>query len=111
MVRPMTGDARVHPRLRAAFHPRSRAGKVLGCLLAITLAFSALVAVARPDGASAAPGFAVHLNGPSQYISMGTPSANTDSLNASTFTLELWFKQTAAGTATSTGTGGLNLVP
>jgi fibronectin type 3 domain-containing protein len=111
----MTGDAHVHLRLRAAFHPRSRAGRVLGCLLAIALAFSALFAVVRQEGASAAPGSAVHLNGSSQYIRMGgAAGAPADALTLSTFTLELWFKPTGVFTTgtTSTGNGGnTSIVP
>ena len=33
-------------------------------------------------------------------------------LNASSFTLELWFRRTGAGVGTSTGTGGIaNAIP
>ena len=45
----------------------------------------------------------VQLNGSSQYITFGAAPG----LNASTYTLELWFKRTGAGVGTSTGTGGI----
>ena len=45
----------------------------------------------------------VQLNGSSQYITFGTAPG----LDAATYTIELWFKRTAAGVGTSTGTGGI----
>ena len=48
-------------------------------------------------------GNGVQLNGSSQYITFGAAPG----LNASTYTLELWFKRTGAGVGTSTGTGGI----
>jgi len=46
---------------------------------------------------------AVQLNGSSQYVTFGTAT----SLGASTFTLEVRFKRTAAGVGVGTGTSGL----
>ena len=45
----------------------------------------------------------VQLNGSSQYITFGAAPG----LNATTYTLELWFNRTGAGVGTSTGTGGI----
>ena len=45
----------------------------------------------------------VQLNGSSQYITFGPAPG----LNASTYTLEIWFKRTGAGVGTSTGTNGI----
>ena len=52
---------------------------------------------------SAATNNGVQLNGSSQYITFGAAPG----LNASTYTLELWFNRTGAGAGTSTGTGGI----
>jgi hypothetical protein len=52
--------------------------------------------------------WSLQLNGTSQYASFG---AATATLGASNFTLECWFKRTAAGVATTTGTGGITAVP
>ena len=49
----------------------------------------------------------LQLDGSSQYVTFGAAPG----LDASSFTIELWFYQTAAGAPTSTGTGGLNAVP
>ena len=51
----------------------------------------------------AAAGNGVQLNGSSQYITFGAAPG----LDAATYTIELWFKRTAAGVGTSTGTGGI----
>ena len=45
----------------------------------------------------------VQLNGSSQYITFGPAPG----LNASTYTLETWFKRTGAGVGTSTGNSGI----
>ena len=45
----------------------------------------------------------LQLNGSSQYVTFGAAPA----LNASNFTLELWFQRTGAGVGTTTGTGGI----
>ena len=51
---------------------------------------------------------AVQLNGSSQYMTLGSASQ----LRSATFTVELWFQRTGAGTPTSTGTGGItNAIP
>ena len=55
-------------------------------------------------------GPALRFNGSNQYVRVGTPvpsPGNTDGLNASTFTLETWFRRTGTGTGTSTGSGGI----
>ncbi len=49
----------------------------------------------------------LQLNGTSQYVTFGAAPG----LDASSFTIELWFYQTGAGTPTSTGSTGLNAVP
>jgi hypothetical protein len=54
--------------------------------------------------AKAAPaGTALQFNGSSQYATLGTASQ----LRSATFTVELWFKRTAAGVGTGTGSGGI----
>jgi len=53
--------------------------------------------------------YALQFNGSSQYVTFGT--AGRDSLGLSTFTLELWFKRTGAGTTVTSGTGGVVAVP
>ena len=56
----------------------------------------------------AAVGHALDLNGSSQYVTFGAAPA----LRASSFTLELWFRRTGAGVATTTGGGGIaNAIP
>ena len=46
--------------------------------------------------------------GSSQYVTLGSASE----LRSATFTVELWFQRTGAGTPTSTGTGGItNAIP
>ena len=51
---------------------------------------------------------ASRLNGSSQYATLGSAS----DLRSATFTIELWFKRTGTGAATSTGNGGFtNIVP
>ncbi|HEX6868948.1 MAG TPA: hypothetical protein VF119_09090, partial [Candidatus Limnocylindrales bacterium] len=73
------------------------------------VALVAAAAFAWPAAVGAAPAnAAVQLNGTSQYVTFGAAPA----LGASSFTLEVWFKRTGAGTPTGTGTGGLaNAVP
>lgn len=44
---------------------------------------------------------------PNTYVTFGA----APSLATQNFTVEAWFKKTAAGTAVSTGSGGINLVP
>ena len=48
--------------------------------------------------------YALQLNGTSQYATLGTASQ----LRSAAFTVELWFKRTAAGIGTSTGSGGFD---
>ena len=51
---------------------------------------------------------ALQLNGSSQYATLG----GSGDLQSATFTLELWFQRTGAGTPTSTGNGGItNAIP
>ena len=51
---------------------------------------------------------ALQLNGSSQYATLG----GSGDLQSATFTAELWFQRTGAGTPTSTGTGGItNAIP
>ena len=51
----------------------------------------------------AAPEFALQFDGVDDRVTFGTAPA----LGAQTFTLELWFKKTGAGTTTTSGTGGV----
>ena len=56
---------------------------------------------------SAFAGSAVALDGVNDHVTFGPAPA----LGASTVTLETWFKRSAAGVATSTGSGGVSAVP
>ena len=51
----------------------------------------------------AAPEFALQFDGVDDRVTFG----QAPGLGAQTFTLELWFKKTGAGTTTTTGTGGV----
>jgi hypothetical protein len=68
-------------------------------LLPLLLGLVSTPALAAPN--------ALRFNGSTQYVTFGLAS----SLNASTFTLECWFKREGAGVATSTGAGGTIGVP
>ena len=84
--------------------PRPRA--LLPSLLIAAICL--ILAAQRPDVVAQSAGFGLQFNGTNQYVTFG-PALG---LGASTFTLELWFKRTAAGVATSTGTGGVtNAIP
>ena len=50
---------------------------------------------------------ALTLNGTNQYVTMGA----SPGLRSPAFTVELWFRRTAAGLGTSTGNGGVTAVP
>ena len=52
-------------------------------------------------------GSGLSFDGSNDYVTFGTSTA----LGAQNFTVETWFKQTAAGTSISTGTNGVTLVP
>ena len=61
-----------------------------------------------PLGNAAVGNTALQLNGSSQYATLGA----SGDLQSATFTVELWFQRTGAGTPTSTGTGGItNAIP
>ena len=62
-----------------------------------------LVCVTPVTAISAATNNGVQLDGSSQYITFGAAPG----LNASSYTLELWFMRTGAGAGTSTGSGGI----
>jgi len=84
--------------------PRPRA-LVSSLLIA---AICLILAAQRPGVVAQSAGFGLQFNGTNQYVTFGPAPG----LGASTFTLELWFKRTAAGVATSTGTGGVtNAIP
>jgi parallel beta-helix repeat protein len=75
-------------------------------LMAAAIAASMSMVPAKP--AVAAADTALALNGSSQYATLGSAS----DLRTATFTIELWFKRTGTGVATSTGNGGFtNIVP
>ena len=66
--------------------------------------------VAAPTWTTGNPFFTTSgllLSGSNQYVTMGA----SPGLRSSTFTVELWFRRTAAGVGTSTGTGGVNAIP
>ena len=77
----------------------TRYSVLFGALVALVLAGSSRPALAQTG---------LTFNGTSQYVTFGQA---TSTLGASNFTLEVWFKRTAAGAATSTGTGGITAVP
>ena len=62
-------------------------------------------ATATPSGGGG-PANALQFNGSSQYVRFGTAGASTDKLNASTFTLEVWFNRSGAGVGTDTSSAG-----
>ncbi|HEY7477043.1 MAG TPA: LamG-like jellyroll fold domain-containing protein, partial [Actinomycetota bacterium] len=72
----------------------------------IAIASIATLAVMLPlaPAAVAAGNQAVQLDGTNDAIQLGAGGGSP--LGASTFTLELWFKRTGTGAATSTGNGG-----
>ena len=49
----------------------------------------------------------LQLNGTTQYVTMGA----SPGLRSSAFTVELWFRRTATGLGTSTGSGGVTAIP
>ena len=71
----------------------------------LSLVLIALLSTLLVSAANAQTG--IQFNGSSQYVTFGTATA----LDASSFTVECWFKRTAAGTTTTTGTGGVTAVP
>ena len=50
---------------------------------------------------------ALRLGGPGSHVTFGNPAG----LGLAQFTLECWFRRDSAGTATSTGSGGITAVP
>ena len=77
--------------------------------LYLAAAVAGIVAVTGlPLGNAAVGGTALQLNGTSQYATLGA----SGDLQSATFTVELWFQRTGAGTPTSTGNGGItNAIP
>ena len=71
-------------------------------LLAVAAILPLMLAVAQ----AAAPDNSLSLNGTSQYVRLGTVGPTTDKLNASTFTLEVWFARTGTGVGTDTSSAG-----
>ncbi len=71
-------------------------------VFAIPALLASLFAVSTASAQSA-----VQFDGTNDHITFGSASA----LGASNFTLEVWFRRTGAGVATSTGTGGVTAVP
>jgi len=59
------------------------------------------------DFAPASGNVSMNFDGTNTYIPLGNPAA----LGLNQFTLEAWFNRNSTGTATSTGTGGINAVP
>ena len=62
-----------------------------------------LLASSPSSRVSAAPEFVLQFDGVDDRVTFGTAPG----LGAQTFTLELWFKKTGAGTTTTSGTGGV----
>jgi hypothetical protein len=78
--------------------------RVLSAALLVVLLIAAATQQPARTQASAT---ALSFNGTNQYVAFGPAPG----LGAANFTLELWFKRTAAGTGTSTGTGGVSAIP
>ena len=70
-------------------------------------AVCAALVLQRPDVVAQSNGTSLQFNGTTQYVTFGAAPG----LGASTFTLEVWFKRTGPGLATSTGSGGVTAVP
>ena len=77
----------------------------IGYLIAAVIGVATLVGMPLGVGTAAVGGTALQLNGSSQYATLGAAS----DLRSATFTVELWFKRTGAGVATSTGNGGITV--
>ena len=77
-----------------------RGGRFLTVCAAV---FLALLGPMSAGPVAAAAGNGLSLNGSTQYVTFGAAPG----LNASTYTIELWFNRTGAGAGTSTGTGGI----
>ena len=69
------------------------------CVAGFACVILALMAGDRPAGQIATLPNAVDFNGTSHYITFGA-ATGTNGLNATNFTLELWFKWTGAGATT-----------
>ncbi|HYM80473.1 MAG TPA: LamG-like jellyroll fold domain-containing protein, partial [Candidatus Limnocylindria bacterium] len=78
-----------------------RTPRLTTAALSSALALTALALILIAPLARAQTG--VQFDGSNDYITFGAASP----LGAPTFTLEVWFKRTATGIATSTGTGGI----
>ena len=75
--------------------------------VAIALALTVLSG-GRPTG-QIVPTAAVDFDGTNDYITFGT-ATGASGLNATDFTLEMWFRREGAGLTTTSGTGGLATV-
>ena len=83
------------------------AGSVGGINGALTAGVTWVAGAPALDGGSPPPGTndGVQLDGVDDAINLGAGGGSP--LGATQFTLELWFKQTGAGSVASTGTGGI----
>jgi hypothetical protein len=73
------------------------------------LTILALLTGGHPTGQIATLPNAVDFDGIDDYITFG-PATGASGLNATDFTIELWFKREGAGVATTSGTGGQTTV-
>ena len=93
------GDGRSHG---AKLNLRARLAYLAAAIAGVA------VLTGLPLGNAAVGNTALQLNGSSQYATLGA----SGDLQSATFTVELWFQRTGAGTPTSTGTGGItNAIP
>jgi hypothetical protein len=67
----------------------------------------AAVFLCASSGEIRAANFGVQCDGTNDYVTFGTAPG----LGSATFTIETWFKRTAAGVTANTGTGGVDAVP
>ncbi|RPH61296.1 MAG: LamG domain-containing protein, partial [Acidobacteria bacterium] len=92
-----TGSARVRRIARALL---AGAGVAIGLLLQS----------GGPSGQTIPAGTAVKFDGINDFITFG-PATGPNGLNATNFTLELWFRQDGAGVLANTGVGGVEAYP
>ncbi|HEY7448594.1 MAG TPA: LamG-like jellyroll fold domain-containing protein, partial [Vicinamibacterales bacterium] len=74
------------------------------------VAIGLLLQSSGPSGQTAPAGTAVKFDGINDFVTFG-PATGPNGLNATNFTLELWFRQDGAGVFASTGVGGVEAYP
>ena len=105
----MTSEIGATPGLLGLWHMNEGSGTVVNDSSGSAINGTAVNAPTWTTGTTFtnAASNALTLNGTNQYVTMGA----SPGLRSSTFTVELWFRRTAAGLGTSTGNGGVTAVP